>query len=204
MKKLMTVFAFSAALALPVLSIQAMASGDHEAKHEQGNSRMGHDAADSDDHDHSDHKGMREEKDDEHGHHEHNHHDGEIGPVGLPANVAEAQKTVHVTLADNMTITFEEKLANIKSGTVIEFEIHNKGSMPHEFSISDQAGQQEHAAMMRKMPGMVHNDGNTLTVKPGADASLTWRFEGEGMVVFACNIPGHYEAGMFQKVELKD
>jgi uncharacterized cupredoxin-like copper-binding protein len=53
------------------------------------------------------------------------------------------------------------------------------------------------------MPGMTHSDGNTMTVEPGMTETLTWDFEGDDVVVFACNIPGHYEAGMFQKAVLK-
>ena len=46
---------------------------------------------------------------------------------------------------------------------------------------------------------MVHHDGNTVTVKPGETKELTWKFKGNSDVVFACNIPGHFEAGMFHK-----
>jgi uncharacterized cupredoxin-like copper-binding protein len=49
---------------------------------------------------------------------------------------------------------------------------------------------------MRKMPNMAHDDPNTVTVDPGQTRALTWRFDGDQPVVFACNIPGHAEAGM--------
>ena len=57
--------------------------------------------------------------------------------------------------------------------------------------------------MMRQMPRMVHEDPNTLTVEPGDTKVLTWRFEGDDPVVFACNIPGHSEAGMVAEAVLR-
>ncbi|MDH3219117.1 MAG: hypothetical protein OEO19_06245 [Gammaproteobacteria bacterium] len=50
--------------------------------------------------------------------------------------------------------------------------------------------------MMQKMPDMKHNDPNTVSLAPGESTSLTWKFMGKDTVVFACNIPGHFEAGM--------
>ena len=57
--------------------------------------------------------------------------------------------------------------------------------------------------MMRQMPNMVHDDPNTVTVEPGQTRELTWRFDGEQPVVFACNIPGHAEARMVATATLK-
>lgn len=131
------------------------------------------------------------------------HSEASVGPVGLPAKPADATQVVKVTLTDEMKINFDPELNTIKSGTVIQFVVTNTGKIPHEFSIGNQKDQQAHAAMMRQMPGMIHDDGTTLTVKPGMSDSLTWHFEGDDVVVFACNVPGHYEAGMFQQAALK-
>lgn len=131
------------------------------------------------------------------------HSEASVGPVGLPAEPGAASQIVNVTLTDAMKIEFDKDLSAIKSGTVIQFLITNTGKIPHEFSIGNQQEQQAHAEMMRKMTGMTHSDGNTRTVKPGMTETLTWNFEGDDTVVFACNIPGHFEAGMFQKSMLK-
>jgi len=37
---------------------------------------------------------------------------------------------------------------------------------------------------------------NTVLVAPGKTAELTWRFAEPAELEFACNLPGHYEAGM--------
>lgn len=50
--------------------------------------------------------------------------------------------------------------------------------------------------MMREMQAMKHADPNAVTLAPGESARLAWRFLGNDEVVFACNIPGHVEAGM--------
>lgn len=129
-------------------------------------------------------------------------HGSNKGPVGSPAQPSQAQKTVMVNLTDAMRIEFKEDLSNIPSGTIIQFIVTNSGKIPHEFSIGNQEEQKAHAEMMRTMPGMTHSDGNTVTVEPGKTKFLTWHFDGDDMVVFACNIPGHYEAGMFVKSQL--
>ncbi|MAZ86066.1 MAG: hypothetical protein CL693_00260 [Cellvibrionaceae bacterium] len=53
--------------------------------------------------------------------------------------------------------------------------------------------------MMRSMLNMVQEDGNTVTVKPDHTKELIWQFNGGVEVVFACNILGHFEAGMYAK-----
>lgn len=122
--------------------------------------------------------------------------------VGAPAATAEATMRIKVNLTDAMKMEFSEALTEIKSGTVIQFVIKNSGKIPHEVSIDSLEGQAAHAEMMRMMPNMVHAEGNTVTVAPGKLKFLTWRFEGNGEVMLACNIPGHFNAGMFKKVAI--
>ena len=50
--------------------------------------------------------------------------------------------------------------------------------------------------MMKAMPSMVHESENAVTVAPSATVPLFWQFGSQQAVSFACNIPGHYEAGM--------
>jgi len=179
MKSLKLAIAYSALLAFP-----ALAGGGHDQEH--ADKKDNHGATEMNGH------AMGEE---------HAHTEG-AGPVGSPAQPSSAQKTVMVSLTDQMRINFSEDMSKIQSGTVVKFVVTNEGKIPHEFSIGNQSEQKAHAEMMRKMPSMKHADGNTVTVEPGSKKSLTWDFEGDDTVVFACNIPGHYEAGMFQKASL--
>jgi uncharacterized cupredoxin-like copper-binding protein len=133
------------------------------------------------------------------GHHD---HDGPASTVGQPALEARATKTIKVTTTDLMRFDFAEKLA-IEAGDIVTFIVTNDGKIPHEFSIGDEKEQTAHRKMMQKMPDMVHEDGNTVTIKPGDTKKLTWEFVSGNEVVFACNIPGHFEAGMVARTKVK-
>jgi uncharacterized cupredoxin-like copper-binding protein len=57
----------------------------------------------------------------------------------------------------------------------------------------------DHGAMGQgsmPMAGMTHDDPNSVLVEPGKTAELTWTFSGTRDLEFACNVPGHYQAGM--------
>jgi uncharacterized cupredoxin-like copper-binding protein len=44
---------------------------------------------------------------------------------------------------------------------------------------------------------MMHSDPNSTLLEPGERAEVIWRFPDEATEVgFACNVPGHREAGM--------
>ncbi len=122
--------------------------------------------------------------------------------VGKPANPALAKQIIEVTTSDDMRFHFNKPL-NIKDGDIITFNIRNKGKVAHEFSIGDEKEQAAHRKMMQKMPNMVHEDENTVTIKPNEQKSITWQFKKGEEVVISCNIPGHYEAGMVQRITVK-
>lgn len=129
-------------------------------------------------------------------------HGNKHSPVGHAAKSDYATQKIKVITRDTMRFEFSKPL-NIKKGDIVSFIVTNQGRVNHEFSIGDKKEQIAHQAMMRKMPNMVHNDDNTVTVKPGETKTLTWQFEGEPDVLIACNIPGHYEAGMYKHLKVK-
>lgn len=119
---------------------------------------------------------------------------------GHPASAKAATRTVDVTLGD---MFFEPKALEVKAGETVRFVLHNKGQVEHEFSLGDAAMHArhqkemiEHAAMGHSMAGMQHDDPNTVMVAPGQSAELTWAFSKATGLEFACNVPGHYQAGM--------
>lgn len=137
--------------------------------------------------------------------HQHKSHDTKYAySVGEPVSAAQVMRTVRVAMSDSMSYTFEPSLDHLLSGEVIKFVVTNTGKIDHEFSIGNQADQTKHAEMMQTMKNMDHQDGNTITVAPGATGSITWQFTGNETVVFACNVPGHYQAGMFKKIPIVD
>lgn len=127
------------------------------------------------------------------GEHAHQHHPQST--IGKPAPPTQATKTFHVTMDDTMRYTFSPDIA-IQPGDIVTFVIHNRGQLNHEFSLGDEAAHTQHRQMMRAMPNMVHTDANTVVVKPGETQRLTWAFSSVAEAIVACNIPGHFEAGM--------
>jgi uncharacterized cupredoxin-like copper-binding protein len=115
--------------------------------------------------------------------------------VGEPGKGA-PDRSVSVSMQDTMKFVFAPDLGELKHGETIEFKVRNDGQIQHEFSIGNAEEQIKHASMMLKMPNMKHNDPNTVSLSPGESATLSWKFMGKETVVFACNIPGHFEAGM--------
>ena len=128
------------------------------------------------------------------GTHSHDHSDvmHSVGKVGKGT----PDRVITVSMQDSMRFEFSPELGALKDGETIEFRLHNDGNIQHEFSIGNADDQVKHAQMMQKMPDMIHNDPNTVSLAPGESARLSWKFMGKDTVVFACNIPGHFEAGM--------
>ena len=188
-------------IVLFAISGVAIASGNHSGGH-------GHEQSKTDTHGHGgNHHGNGHGETHHNGNHGHNsgHGHGSGGhmqsTVGMPAKAEQATKTIAVELLDTMRFKFSEEV-KIKDGDIVKFVVTNTGRLPHEFSIGDQQEQDAHRQMMRNMPNMHHEDGNAVSLKPGETKILTWHFKGSGDVVFACNIPGHYEAGMHHKSAL--
>ncbi|WP_407333909.1 copper-binding protein [Enterovibrio sp. 27052020O] len=125
-----------------------------------------------------------------------------MSAVGMPANGAKPDKVVHVILTDDMRINFKKDVT-IEPNDVVQFVVMNVGKIDHEFSIGSMDEQLKHREMMKTMTGHHdHDSGSTVTVKPGKAKQLLWHFHGDKNVEFACNIPGHAEAGMVKSVTL--
>ena len=151
--------------------------------------------------------------------------DGGHFAFGQPADAAKADRTVEITLGD---MYYEPSSVQVKAGETVRFVLKNEGSLLHEFSLGDaamHAEHQKHMLMMQQMgmltptamqhdmskmdhsqhdmSGMVHDDPNTVMLEPGQSAELTWTFSQSTGLEFACNIPGHYQAGMVGSVEVQ-
>ncbi|OEF24292.1 copper-resistant cuproprotein CopI [Vibrio rumoiensis] len=123
--------------------------------------------------------------------------------VGMPAKGVKPDKVVQVILADDMTMTFAGN-TDIQPNDVVQFVVMNKGKIDHEFTIGSEQEQEKHREMMKNMAGMTHahDSGSSVTVTPGKAKQMLWHFHGNPNVEFACNIPGHAEAGMVKKMTL--
>ncbi|ALI05634.1 MULTISPECIES: plastocyanin/azurin family copper-binding protein [Pseudomonas] len=136
---------------------------------------------------------------------------------GQPAPAAKASRSIDVVMGD---MTFDPGALDIKAGETVRFVLINKGQLLHEFNLGNaamhadhqqemfkmqQSGQlmptamkpgMDHAAMGHDQASMRHDDPNSVLVEPGKTAELTWTFSKATRLEFACNIPGHYQAGM--------
>ena len=146
---------------------------------------------------------------------------GSHADIGQPAAAASATRMVNIEMTD---LAFSPKTLEVKAGETVRFVLINKGQLLHEFNLGDAAMHAEHQKEMLKMQqsgamtttgmdhagmdhgamgqgsmpmaGMTHDDPNSVLVEPGKTAELTWTFSGTRDLEFACNVPGHYQAGM--------
>lgn len=127
---------------------------------------------------------------------QHGHSNEHASPIGSPASANPENRQITVQLKDSMRFEFEPELTSLKEGQTVTFVVINDGKIPHEFSIGNAEEQQAHMAMMKNAPNMTHHDNTTVSLAPGEQAEMSWLFSGNDQVVFSCNIPGHFEAGM--------
>jgi uncharacterized cupredoxin-like copper-binding protein len=140
---------------------------------------------------------------------------------GQPAPATKATRSVEVVMGD---MSFTPKAIDIKAGETVRLVLVNKGQLLHEFNLGDAAMHAKHQQEMLKMQqsgmltptgmkemdhgsmagmdhGMMkHDDLNSVLVEPGKTAELTWTFTKATNLEFACNVPGHYQAGMVGKL----
>lgn len=120
---------------------------------------------------------------------------GEAITFGEAADAADADRVVDVHMSDDMR--FSPESVSVAPGETITFRLHNTGKIVHEFTLGDAATQDAHGAEMAAgaMATGVH-DSNGVSVEPGQTAELTWYLTSVEGVLFGCQIPGHYAAGM--------
>ncbi|MBK5519773.1 plastocyanin/azurin family copper-binding protein [Pseudomonas sp. TH10] len=139
---------------------------------------------------------------------------------GQSAPAAKATRSIEVVMGD---MSFDPRAINIKAGETVRFVLVNKGQLLHEFNLGDAAMHAQHQQAMLQMQqsgmltptgmkamdhaamghGMKHDDPNSVLVEPGKTAELTWTFTKPTSLEFACNIPGHYQAGMVGKLTIE-
>ncbi|WP_285961901.1 copper-resistant cuproprotein CopI [Pseudomonas tohonis] len=151
---------------------------------------------------------------------------------GHPAKAAEADRTVEITLGDmyyepaeldvkaGETVRFVLKntgalLHEFNLGDAAMHASHQKEMLQMQqmgmltpTGMNHDMGQMDHSKMGHDMAGMdhgammKHDDPNSVLVEPGKTAELTWTFSAATGLEFACNIPGHYQAGMVGRLKV--
>jgi uncharacterized cupredoxin-like copper-binding protein len=80
--------------------------------------------------------------------------------------------------------------------------VRNDGKVKHEMVIGTMEELKTHAEMMKKHPGMEHDEPHIAHVAPGKNETLVWQFTKAGTFYFGCLEPGHFEAGMVGQIRV--
>ena len=120
---------------------------------------------------------------------------------GSPADAADADRVIEIQTTD--ALAFEPAVITVAAGETVTFRLSNEGALAHDFTLGDQATQDEHEAEMSEMGGMAHDEPNVATIPAGETVELTWTFGGEGTVLVGCHQPGHYAAGMTGRITVE-
>ena len=145
---------------------------------------------------------------------------GKAPEFGRPGEEHHVARTYEVRMGE---MYFKPGTIRVMPGETIRFVIVNEGDAVHEFNLGDADAWESHAAemermvnegmidgdtlhhnMMRKM-GMMHRDPNAVLLEPGERAEIIWTFPDKPAEIgFACNVPGHREAGMVGQIEFRE
>ena len=119
-------------------------------------------------------------------------------PFGVAADPKKAARTMRIEMADTMRFTPAE--VKVKRGETVRFVVTNKGKVMHEMVLGTMDELKKHAELMKKHPGMEHDEPHMAHVASGKTGEMGWRFTQAGTFYYGCLIPGHFEAGMICKV----
>lgn len=147
---------------------------------------------------------------------------GTAASIGQPGDASAVSRTVEVTMHDNY---YEPESIAVSEGETVRFIVKNAGAFVHEFSIAAAEMHQahgaemkmlvdhgvllpdriDHAAAERMKASMGHGmrgAGNSVLLEPGQSGEVIWTFAQAMDLEFACNVPGHYDAGMMGEFKI--
>jgi uncharacterized cupredoxin-like copper-binding protein len=120
---------------------------------------------------------------------------------GIAGDPKKVSRTLTFSMQD--TMRFDPSSITVKRGETVRFVVQNHGNIMHEMVIGTMQELKEHADLMKKFPGMEHDEPYMAHVKPGGTEEIVWQFNRPGEFNFACLVVGHFEAGMVGKVTVK-
>ena len=143
--------------------------------------------------------------------------------IGSKGNETDVTRVIKVVMYDNY---YEPSSFHIKKGETIKFEVENAGMLVHEFNIANKMMHMKHQPEMVKMAengillafsidkekmkrmakmdkSMGHSHSNSVLLEPKQKGDIIWKFDNAVNIEVACNVPGHYQAGMIAKVNIK-
>ena len=142
--------------------------------------------------------------------------------IGSKGNLNDVNRVIKVVMYDNY---YEPSSFKIKAGETIRFELVNAGELVHEFNIANKMMHMKHQPEMEKMvekkilfadsidknkmkkmakidKSMGHSHSNSVLLEPKQKGDIIWKFDNAVNIEIACNVPGHYQAGMIARVDV--
>ena len=142
--------------------------------------------------------------------------------IGSKGKLSDVTRTIEVKMYDNY---YEPNVFKIKKGETVKFKVKNLGDLVHEFNIANPMMHIKHQPEMELMveneillgdridkdkmqkmaamdKSMGHSHSNSVLLAPKEEGTLIWKFENAVNIEIACNVPGHYQAGMIAAVDL--
>ena len=80
-------------------------------------------------------------------------------PFGRAGDVSKVTRKIKVDMSDRMR--FSPEILQIRRGEVVRFDVKNSGKVMHEMVLGTIEELKEHADLMRKHPGMEHDERRT-------------------------------------------
>ena len=140
--------------------------------------------------------------------------------IGEKGKQNEVTREIVVKMYDNYYVpdSFE-----VNKNETIKFIVENMGELVHEYNIATKEMHIKHQPEMQKMVemeilladkinkekmkemakkdhAMAHKHENSLLLEPKEKGEIIWKFSSSAKLEIACNVPGHYEAGMVAKI----
>ena len=142
--------------------------------------------------------------------------------IGEKGKLSEVNRTIEIKMYDNY---FEPSKIIVKKGETIKFFVSNYGELVHEFNIATKEMHIKHQPEMMKMVenqilladkidkkkmkemakkdhSMAHSHSNSVLLEPNEIGEIIWKFSTNAILEAACNVPGHYEAGMVADIKI--
>ena len=142
--------------------------------------------------------------------------------IGSKGVLDEVTRVIKVKMYDNY---YQPNSFSIEAGETIKFEVENLGLLVHEFNIANKLMHIKHQPEMSKMAengillpfsidkekmkkmakmdkSMGHSHSNSVLLEPKQKGEIIWKFINAVNIEIACNVPGHYQAGMIAKVDI--
>lgn len=115
-------------------------------------------------------------------------------PWGIAGDAKDVRRTITVRMTDDMKLAPNH--IEVREGETLRIRAVNAGAVMHEIVIGTREELAAHAELMKKHPGMQHDEPYMAHVPPGKQGDVVWLFNRAGDFEFACLIAGHFEAGM--------